>query len=108
MTGTPSPRPSSASPTRMGAPPGPPDGSRAVAAVRELLARVGFPTLRASGVEDDDVEDLADRALLDWIPVDPAPWSRRDVVGAYRAALAIDSRSTTDAKPAARVWEASR
>jgi choline dehydrogenase len=92
----------------MGAPPGPPDGTRAVAAVRDLLARVGFPTLRASGVEDDDVEDLAERALLDWIPVDPAPWSRSDVVEAYRAALAIDSRSTTDAKPAARVWEASR
>jgi hypothetical protein len=58
--------------------------------------------------EDDDVEDIPDRALLDWIPVDPAPWSRSDVVEAYRAALAIDSRSTTDAKPAARAWEASR
>jgi alcohol dehydrogenase len=92
----------------LGAPAGPRDGTRAVQAVRVLLARVGFPTLRASGVADDDVEDLADRALLDWIPVDPAPWPRRDVVAAYRAALAIDSRSTTDAKPAARAWEASR
>ena len=68
------------------------DGSRAVRAVRRLLAEVGFPTLREVGAGEADVEALTDACLAGWIPVEPGPWSRDDVRAAYRAALAIESR----------------
>ncbi len=68
------------------------DGSRAVRAVRRLLAEVGFPTLREVGAGEADIEALTDACLAGWIPVEPGPWSQDDVRAAYRAALAIESR----------------
>jgi alcohol dehydrogenase len=69
------------------------DGSRAVAAVRRLLAETEFPTLASVGVTEDDLSDLADAALADYfISVAPEPWTKDDVVTAYRVALAIDPR----------------
>lgn len=77
----------------LGAPPdGSRDGSRAVAAVERLLAGIGFPTLRATGVSDADLDALADEALAGWIPVAPARWARDDVLAAYRRALALERR----------------
>jgi alcohol dehydrogenase len=72
---------------------GPADGSRAVRAVRRLLATVGCPTLRAAGVTEADVEALTDTALAGWIPIEPGPWTRADVAGAFRRALAIERRA---------------
>ena len=68
------------------------DGSRAVRAVRAILAETGFPTMREAGVRADDVEELAVRCREAWIPVEPGPWTHRDIVGAYRAGLAIERR----------------
>lgn len=68
------------------------DGSRAVRAVRRLLAEVGCPTLAASGVTDADVEALTDAALAGWIPVEPGPWTRADISAAYRRTLADTTR----------------
>ncbi len=72
---------------------GPADGSRAVRGVQRILAAVDFPTLRSTGVTEDDLPALADAALAGWIPVSPGPWTRDDVLGAYRRALAIESRA---------------
>ena len=72
----------------LGAPPAAvPDGSRAVAAVRALLADVG---------------PLAEVAQRAWIPVAPRPWSRDDVEQAYRRALAL-RRRTSEEPHAARL-----
>ncbi len=68
------------------------DGSRAVRAVREILAETGFPTMRESGVRDEDVEQLAIRCREAWIPVEPGPWTHEDIVSVYRAGLAIERR----------------
>lgn len=68
------------------------DGSRAVRAVREILAETSFPTMRQSGVCEEDVEQLAIRCREAWIPVEPGPWTHADIVGAYRAGLAIARR----------------
>jgi choline dehydrogenase len=68
------------------------DGSRAVRAVREILAETGFPTMREAGVRDEDVETLAVRCREAWIPVEPGPWSEADIRGAYQAGLAIERR----------------
>lgn len=69
------------------------DGSRAVRAVRRILAEIDFPTLRSVGLTDADVDELADAALEDYfISVSPQPWTKDDVVGCYRAALAIEHR----------------
>jgi alcohol dehydrogenase len=68
------------------------DGRRAVRAVQRLLARVGCPTLTASGVSAADVEPLTDAALAGWIPVEPGPWTRDDIAAAYRRALAVLTR----------------
>jgi alcohol dehydrogenase len=68
------------------------DGSRAVRGVRRLLAEVGFPTLREAGATEADVDRLTTACQEAWIPVEPGPWTRDDIAGAYRAALAIESR----------------
>lgn len=69
------------------------DGSRAVRGVRRLLAAIGFPTLGSIGVTEDDLDELAALALDDYfITVAPKPWTREDVIGCYRAALAIAQR----------------
>jgi alcohol dehydrogenase len=68
------------------------DGSRAVDAVHGLLAGIGFRTLRGSGVVEDDLDRLVELALAGWIPVEPGPWSARDVRDAYVRALAIGER----------------
>jgi choline dehydrogenase len=71
------------------------DGSRAVSAVRSLLARVGCPVLRDLGVGPADVAALADTALAAWIPVEPGPWARANVEEAYRRALSLETRGAT-------------
>jgi alcohol dehydrogenase len=70
------------------------DGSRAVRAVLRLLAETGFPTLRSIGVTEADLDGLADAALADYfISVAPEPWTKQDVIAAYRAALMLESRA---------------
>jgi choline dehydrogenase len=70
------------------------DGSRAVRAVRRILAEIDFPTLRSVGVTEADLDELADAALEDYfISVAPQPWVKADVVACYRAALAVEERS---------------
>ena len=65
----------------------------AVGAVRRLLAETGFPTLRSIGVSEADLDELADAALADYfISVAPEPWTKQDVIAAYRAALDLDAR----------------
>ena len=70
------------------------DGSRAVTAVRRLLADIDFPTLASCGVGEADLDELADGALDDYfITVSPEPWTKEDVVACYMDALAIGSRT---------------
>lgn len=78
----------------MGAPEdGTRDGSRAVRAVKSLLAEIDFPTLASIGVTEADLDALADAALADYfVSVAPVRWTKADVVDAYRAALAIQTR----------------
>ena len=71
------------------------DGSRAVRGVRRLLAAVSFPTLGEVGVVDADVDELSDLALGEqafFFTVDCHAWTRAEVAGAYRAALAVTAR----------------
>jgi choline dehydrogenase len=69
------------------------DGSRAVRAIRSLLRRIGFPTLREAGVGDDRLDRLVELSLADYcITVDPKRWDEADVRRAYAAALALESR----------------
>jgi choline dehydrogenase len=70
------------------------DGSRAVRAVRRILAELDFPVLGSLGLAEADVDQLADLALADFfITQAPVPWSRQEVVDAFLAALALESRS---------------
>ena len=64
------------------------DGSRAVRAVRELLARLDFPVLRELGANGGDVDALAARAMQDFfITQSPVPWVLAEVRAAFTAAL---------------------
>jgi len=66
------------------------DGSRAVRAVRRILAAIEFPTCAAAGVSEGDVDALVPVALDDYcLTVSPYPWSADDVRGAYAAALGM-------------------
>ena len=70
------------------------DGSRAVRAVRRILAELEFPVLGSLGFVDADLDRLADLALADYfITMSPAPWTKDEVVGAFRSALAVGSRT---------------
>ncbi|MDX6551777.1 MAG: choline dehydrogenase [Gaiellales bacterium] len=69
------------------------DGSRAVRAVRSLLRRVGFPTLRDVGVGEERLDRLVELTLADYcLSVDPKRWDEADVRAAYGAALALGAR----------------
>ncbi len=66
------------------------DGSRAVRAVRRMLADLSFPTLAAVGVGEADLDDLTEGALADYfISVAPAPWSAAEVRAAYEQGLRL-------------------
>jgi alcohol dehydrogenase len=70
------------------------DGSRAVTAVRRLLAELDFPVLADVGVTAADLDELTERALDDFfITQSPAPWSASEVHAAFEAALALEERT---------------
>ena len=69
------------------------DGSRAVAAVRRLLAAAGIPTLREIGVEPGHLDRLVELALDDYcLTVNPRQWDEADVRAAYAAAMVLERR----------------
>jgi choline dehydrogenase len=71
------------------------DGSRAIRAVRRLLAAAAFPTLRDAGVTEDDLPALVASATGDQsynLRIDRHEWTAADVERAFRAALALESR----------------
>ena len=69
------------------------DGSRAVTAVRRLLAELEFETSAAVGLREDQLDELAERALSDYfISVAPVPWTADEVRAAYRKGLELGDR----------------
>jgi alcohol dehydrogenase len=71
------------------------DGSRAVRAVRRLLADVGFPTLAGSGVTEEALPALVASATGEQaynLEIDCHAWTAAEVEQAFRAALALESR----------------
>ena len=71
------------------------DGSRAVRAVRQLLAELEFPTLADVGVTEDDLPALVASATGDQsynLDVDCHDWTAVEVEEAFRTALALESR----------------
>jgi len=71
------------------------DGSRAVRAVRRILADVGFPTLREVGVTEDDLPALVAAATTEqkfFLDIDCHEWTAAEVEEAFRAALALERK----------------
>lgn len=71
------------------------DGSRAVRAVRRILADVSFPTLADVGVTVDDIPALVRAATTEqafFLDIDCHDWTSDEVEVAFRAALATRSR----------------
>ena len=69
------------------------NGSRAVRAVRRILAELDFPVLGSLGFTDGDLDHLADLALEDYfITMAPEPWSKEEVVAAFASALHLEAR----------------
>lgn len=69
------------------------DGSRAVNAVRKILAELNFPVLSSLGFVEADIDNLADIALSDFfITQAPTPWSKDEVVEAFMSALKLQER----------------
>jgi choline dehydrogenase len=71
------------------------DGSRAVGAVRRVLADLAFPTLRDVGVTEEDIPALVESATGDQsynLDVDCHDWAPAEVEAAFRAALVLERR----------------
>ena len=71
------------------------DGSRAVRAVRRVLADVAFPTLAETGVTEDALPALVQSATGEQsynLEIDCHAWSAAEVEQAFRAALALEAR----------------
>ena len=69
------------------------DGSRAVRAVRRVLAELDFPILSSLGFTNDDLDEVADLAMADYfITMSPEPWTKDEVIDAFAAALALSER----------------
>jgi alcohol dehydrogenase len=72
------------------------DGSRAVHAVRRILASARFPTLRDVGVTEDDLSALVESAVGEQsynLDIDCHEWTAAEVEQSFRAALALERRS---------------
>jgi choline dehydrogenase len=70
------------------------DGSRAVRAVRRVLADLNFPVLSSLGFVEGDLDQLADLALADYfITMSPVTWTKDEVVHAFAAALSLEDRA---------------
>jgi len=70
------------------------DGSRAVGAVRKILADLQFPVLSSIGVTAADLDLLTDNTMKDYfITQAPRPWTRDEVFTAFTAALNLESRT---------------
>ncbi|HEY2869666.1 MAG TPA: iron-containing alcohol dehydrogenase [Gaiellales bacterium] len=77
-------------------PDGSADGSRAVRAVRRILAGIGFPTCAQSGVTAAEVDALVELARDDYcLTVSPHTWTAGDIRRAYADALALDARGSS-------------
>jgi len=69
------------------------DGSRAVRAVKKVLAALNFPVLSDLEFSEGDLDGLAELALADYfITMSPQTWTKEEVIGAFRSALALTSR----------------
>ena len=71
------------------------DGSRAVRAVRRILAEIGFPTLREVGVSEADMPELVRCAVEEqafFLEIDCHAWTASEVETAFRAALLLEGR----------------
>ncbi len=69
------------------------DGSRAVRAMRRVLADLNFPVLSSLGITAADIDHLAELALADFfITQAPVPWSKQEVIDAFTAALNLTAR----------------
>jgi choline dehydrogenase len=79
----------------LGEPPGGSgDGTRAIRAVRRLMAEIGLPTLREVGVEEQHLDRLVELSLADYcLTVNPRVWNEQDVRLAYGEALALETRA---------------
>jgi alcohol dehydrogenase len=76
-------------------PDGTADGSRAVRAVRRVLADVGFPTLAETGVTEDALPALVASATGEQsynLEIDCHAWDAAEVEQAFRAAFALHAR----------------
>jgi alcohol dehydrogenase len=72
------------------------DGSRAVRALRRVLADVGFPTLAESGVTEKALPALVASSTGEQsynLEIDCHPWTEAEVEQAVRAALALGQRA---------------
>src|SRR5207302_291237 len=62
------------------------DGSRAVRAVEELLARLDFPVLRSVGVDEDQLDALTEIALEDFFHTQSrVRWTAAELRHAFEA-----------------------
>ena len=69
------------------------DGSRSVAFISELLARLDFPVLTSLGVQERDLDRLTSLAQADFfITQSPRPWSDAEVRAAFASALSRSER----------------
>ena len=71
------------------------DGSRAVRALRRLLAAVGFPTATEAGVEEGAVAELVARTVDEQsynLEIDCHAWTTGEIEQAFRSALAVEGR----------------
>ena len=70
------------------------NGSRTVKAVSKILAELDFPVLSSLGFTESDLDELSDLAMKDFfITQAPKPWSKEEVVTAYKSALALTKRT---------------
>ncbi|MFD1705624.1 iron-containing alcohol dehydrogenase family protein [Siminovitchia sediminis] len=69
------------------------DGSRAVRAIKRIIAEIDIPVLRDVGVKEEDIKTLADRTMEDFfITQSPVPWTRDEVLTAFESAYQLTDR----------------
>lgn len=72
------------------------DGSRAIKAIKRMIADIEIPVLSDVGVKEEDIETLADRTMADFfITQSPVPWTKEEVLTVFESAFKLTDRRYT-------------
>lgn len=75
------------------------DGSRAIKAIKRIIAEIDIPVLKDVGVKEEDIAILAERTMEDFfITQSPVPWTKDEVLAVFESAFKLTDRESINSE----------